>query len=172
MSRDRAYRDGGAKASSFSNTSTPTSVMPPNRRTRASSQPLADPVLRNVRRNAAPVSMRAPQEVAATASMPMYIPRQPLVTLPISPVHTRPPAQLFGWGNADEGVLGEGITRPQFVYTPARNKWVESRIEQGAFGGPGAGLETVAAGGFHTLFVDEVGTVCFDICFPGRLSTT
>ncbi|EIN10074.1 RCC1/BLIP-II [Punctularia strigosozonata HHB-11173 SS5] len=41
----------------------------------------------------------------------------------------------------------------------ARNKWVDERIADGSFGEPGAGLEAVAAGGFHTLVIDEAGKV-------------
>lgn len=40
-----------------------------------------------------------------------------------------------------------------------RNTWIEDQISAGTFGEPGAGLETVAAGGLHTLFIDERGTV-------------
>jgi len=41
----------------------------------------------------------------------------------------------------------------------ARNTWIEEQITSGTFGEPGAGLEAVAAGGLHTLFIDEKGTV-------------
>lgn len=40
-----------------------------------------------------------------------------------------------------------------------KNSWVEEHIQAGTFGGAGAGLEAVAGGGLHTLFVDEKGTV-------------
>lgn len=40
-----------------------------------------------------------------------------------------------------------------------RNTWIEEQIVAGTFGEPGAGLEAVAAGGLHTLFIDEKGTV-------------
>lgn len=43
---------------------------------------------------------------------------------------------------------------------PKRNTWVDSKIKEGVFGSEGAGLEAVAAGGLHTLFIDEKGTVC------------
>jgi hypothetical protein len=37
---------------------------------------------------------------------------------------------------------------------------MENKMEEGAFGEPGAGIEFVAAGGLHTVFIDEKGTVC------------
>ena len=42
---------------------------------------------------------------------------------------------------------------------PKKNAWIEEQIEHGAFGGEGAGLEAVAAGGLQTLLIDEKGTV-------------
>jgi hypothetical protein len=36
---------------------------------------------------------------------------------------------------------------------------MEKKIEEGIFG-EGAGIEYVAAGGLHTVFIDEKGTVC------------
>ncbi|KAI0262595.1 RCC1/BLIP-II [Gloeopeniophorella convolvens] len=43
---------------------------------------------------------------------------------------------------------------------PTRNTWVEEKIAQGAFGpAPGSGIVGVAAGGLHSLFIDENGTV-------------
>ena len=43
---------------------------------------------------------------------------------------------------------------------PARNKWVEQGMAEGRFGSTeGAGLESIAAGGLYSLFVDENGTV-------------
>ncbi|KAH7890593.1 hypothetical protein F5I97DRAFT_1826689 [Phlebopus sp. FC_14] len=43
--------------------------------------------------------------------------------------------------------------------SPRRNPWVETKIGEGVFGSGGAGLEAIAAGGMHTLFIDEKGTV-------------
>ena len=42
---------------------------------------------------------------------------------------------------------------------PRKNVWVEQQMEEGTFGEVGAGLESVAGGGLHTLFIDEKGTV-------------
>ncbi|EJD01011.1 RCC1/BLIP-II [Fomitiporia mediterranea MF3/22] len=42
---------------------------------------------------------------------------------------------------------------------PRKNPWIEKKIEEGVFGGEGAGIEAIAAGGMHTMFVDEKGTI-------------
>lgn len=48
---------------------------------------------------------------------------------------------------------------------PKRNIWVEEQIEDGTFGVEGAGIESIAAGGLHTVFIDEKGTVCDFLSF-------
>ena len=46
------------------------------------------------------------------------------------------------------------------LHKPARNKWVDEGVTEGRFGSAGgAGLESIAAGGLYSLFVDENGTV-------------
>lgn len=42
---------------------------------------------------------------------------------------------------------------------PRKNAWVEEGIKDNIFGPDGAGIEAIAAGGLHTIFVDEKGTV-------------
>ncbi|KAI0061151.1 RCC1/BLIP-II [Artomyces pyxidatus] len=43
---------------------------------------------------------------------------------------------------------------------PRKNTWVEEKMTEGALGaGPGAGVIAVAAGGMHSLFIDENGTI-------------
>lgn len=43
---------------------------------------------------------------------------------------------------------------------PRKHTWIEKKMEDGIFGDDaGAGLEAVAAGGLHTLFLDEKGIV-------------
>ncbi|KAL7284675.1 hypothetical protein ACG7TL_001973 [Trametes sanguinea] len=80
---------------------------------------------------------------------------------PIPPSHERPSWQLFGWGSNDSGQLGMG--EEGAVYTelprPTRNQVVEKLIAEGLFGVTGAGLETIAAGAFHSLAVSEDGAV-------------
>lgn len=79
--------------------------------------------------------------------------------IPPIPVHTRPAPQLFVWGAGNFGQFGMG---PEFLGEfgkPKKSVWIEEQIANGTFGGQGAGLEAVAAGGLHTLFIDEQGTV-------------
>jgi regulator of chromosome condensation len=45
------------------------------------------------------------------------------------------------------------------VSKPKRNTWIEERIEDGIFGEDNGGIESVACGGLHTIFLDERGTV-------------
>jgi regulator of chromosome condensation len=49
-------------------------------------------------------------------------------------------------------VLGE-------VSKPKRNTWIEERIAACTFGEDSTGIESVACGGLHTIFLDERGTV-------------
>ena len=79
--------------------------------------------------------------------------------LPTPPEHPRPAPQLFVWGAGNFGQFGMGEDALGEYEKPQRNKLVEQKMEEGVFGGEGAGLETAAAGGMYTLFVDEKGTV-------------
>ena len=54
---------------------------------------------------------------------------------------------------------------------PKPNRWIESKIQEGVFGGEGAGLEAVAAGGLHTLFIDENGVVSARVCLSSQILT-
>jgi len=46
------------------------------------------------------------------------------------------------------------------ISKPKKNKWVEEGMEDKLFGDEeGAGLESIAAGGLHTLFIDEKGVI-------------
>ncbi|KAI6130339.1 regulator of chromosome condensation 1/beta-lactamase-inhibitor protein II [Pisolithus croceorrhizus] len=79
--------------------------------------------------------------------------------IPSPPSPRRPAAQLFVWGAGNFGQFGMG---PDFLGefpSPKRNTWVDQKISEGVFGSEGAGLEAIAAGGLHTLFVDEKGAV-------------
>lgn len=80
--------------------------------------------------------------------------------LPTPPQRQRPAPLLFVWGTGNFGQFGMG---PDFLdeqTKPKRNVWVEEQIEDGTFGDEGAGIESIAAGGLHTVFIDEKGTVC------------
>ncbi|TBU37437.1 regulator of chromosome condensation 1/beta-lactamase-inhibitor protein II [Dichomitus squalens] len=76
--------------------------------------------------------------------------------LPAPPSRERPCWQLFGWGpDNKDGPMGTG---DEFAAEkPRRSKVVEKLIEDGEFGLNGAGLVAVAAGGFFSLVVDEIG---------------
>ncbi|KAI0628968.1 regulator of chromosome condensation 1/beta-lactamase-inhibitor protein II [Trametes polyzona] len=80
--------------------------------------------------------------------------------LPAPPTHERPCWQLFGWGAGDSGQLGMGEEVLAITLAkPRRNHYVDNLIEEGAFGGAEAGLESIAAGALHSVLVDEKGTV-------------
>lgn len=80
-------------------------------------------------------------------------------SLPTPAAHPRPPNQLFVWGAGNFGQFGMGPDCLGEYSAPKRNTWVDAKIKEGVFGSEGAGLEAVAAGGLHTLFLDEKGTV-------------
>ncbi|KAH8113447.1 RCC1/BLIP-II [Phellopilus nigrolimitatus] len=42
---------------------------------------------------------------------------------------------------------------------PKKHTWIEKKMDEGVFGGEEAGIEAVAAGGMHTMFIDEKGTI-------------
>ena len=85
----------------------------------------------------------------------------PINAVPEFPAKMDPPAQIFVWGTGNFGQFGMGPSFLDELSKPTRNTWVEEKIGQGAFGpGPGSGIVGVAAGGLHTLFIDENGTVC------------
>ncbi|KAL0949294.1 hypothetical protein HGRIS_009372 [Hohenbuehelia grisea] len=79
--------------------------------------------------------------------------------LPVLPSHKRPSLLLWAWGAGNFGQFGMGPSILNELDKPRRNAWVEEKIEEGAFGEDGAGIESIAAGGMHTIFVDEKGTV-------------
>ncbi len=63
------------------------------------------------------------------------------------------------WGAGNFGQFGLGPDILQELEKPRKHTWVEQQIQAGTFGEVGAGLETIAGGGMHTLFIDEKGTV-------------
>ena len=81
----------------------------------------------------------------------------PINTFPAVPQHYRPPLYLFTWGSGDMSQLA--IDYNQEINKPRKNAFVANHIEEETFGGDEAGLESIAAGGLHTLFIDEKGTV-------------
>ncbi|RDB19904.1 Protein pim1 [Hypsizygus marmoreus] len=79
--------------------------------------------------------------------------------LPVPPEHKRPGLSLFVWGAGNFGQFGMGPDVLGELDKPKKNPWVEQEMQKGTFGEEGAGLESVEAGGLHTLFIDEKGTV-------------
>ncbi|KAJ8483049.1 hypothetical protein ONZ51_g4956 [Trametes cubensis] len=76
---------------------------------------------------------------------------------PAIPQHYRPPLNLFTWGSGEMSQLVMDYN--QEISKPRKNVFVAEKIEEDAFGDDGAGLESVAAGGLHTLLLDEKGTI-------------
>ncbi|KAF9816333.1 hypothetical protein IEO21_04198 [Rhodonia placenta] len=79
--------------------------------------------------------------------------------LPTPPEHVRPAPQMFVWGAGNFGQFGMGADLLDEYDKPKKNLWIEKRMREGVFGDDEASLESVAAGGLHSLFVDEKGTV-------------
>ncbi|TFL00681.1 regulator of chromosome condensation 1/beta-lactamase-inhibitor protein II [Pterulicium gracile] len=84
----------------------------------------------------------------------------PFNALPTAPAAHRPALNLFVWGAGNFGQFGAGPDDLGEKTRPRRNPWVDENIDDGTFGSAsGAGIESIAAGGMHTLFIDENGTV-------------
>ncbi|KAF8969505.1 regulator of chromosome condensation 1/beta-lactamase-inhibitor protein II [Flammula alnicola] len=79
--------------------------------------------------------------------------------LPSIPQKQRPGLLPFAWGTGNFGQFGMGPDYLEELPKPKRNTWAEEQIEKGTFGEDNAGMEYVAAGGLHTVFIDEKGTV-------------
>ncbi|KAJ7068538.1 regulator of chromosome condensation 1/beta-lactamase-inhibitor protein II [Mycena amicta] len=79
--------------------------------------------------------------------------------LPAPPSKTRPGLQVFAWGAGNFGQFGMGPDVLGELDKPKKHTWCEEQMEEGTFGEDNAGIETLAAGGMHTIFVDEKGTV-------------
>ncbi|KAI0636512.1 regulator of chromosome condensation 1/beta-lactamase-inhibitor protein II [Trametes polyzona] len=82
---------------------------------------------------------------------------QGINALPAIPQHYRPPLNLFTWGSGEMSQLVMDYN--QEIAKPRKNAFVAEKIEEGAFGDDHAGLESVAAGGLHTLLLDEKGAI-------------
>ncbi|KAH9948928.1 RCC1/BLIP-II [Amylocystis lapponica] len=143
----------------------------PRRSTRTVSKTVVEPAPSKQPAKPPPKPKAAPRTkttAAATATAPTAAPAQRKASantaqlindLPVPPEHLRPGLLLFCWGDGGSGQLGLAPDFTAQLNKTRRNKFVEEKMEEGAFGGPGAGLETIAAGGLHTLLVDENGTV-------------
>ncbi|KAJ3923581.1 regulator of chromosome condensation 1/beta-lactamase-inhibitor protein II [Lentinula edodes] len=79
--------------------------------------------------------------------------------LPSPPEQVRPGLQLFVWGAGNFGQFGLGPDALDEFDKPKKHGWAEEQIQDGTFGEEGAGLEEIAGGGMHSLFIDEKGTI-------------
>lgn len=79
--------------------------------------------------------------------------------IPQPPEHTRPANQIFVWGAGNFGQFGMGPDHLGEFEKPKKNPWIEKKMGEGAFGDDEAGIEAIAAGGLHTMFIDEKGSV-------------
>ena len=101
-----------------------------------------------------PPQLKKPRKAASEAESLINV-------IPEFPTKMVPPAQIFVWGTGNFGQFGMGPSHLDELPKPTRNTWVEEKMAQGVFGsGPGSGIVRVAAGGLHSLFIDENGTVC------------
>ncbi|KDQ64404.1 hypothetical protein JAAARDRAFT_145054 [Jaapia argillacea MUCL 33604] len=171
-----APRGRTQKRPASSDTSPSPSPPPPAKRTRTDTKKveIAEPAVRpkssartpsGAKKVPAAPSALKPQSKAKTTKKPLLAPKvvpqqKPYFNpLPTAPEHIRPPCQLFGWGAGNFGQLGMGADLLDEYPKPKKNVWMEKKIQEGVFGEDGAGLEAIAAGGMHTIFIDEKGTV-------------
>ncbi|KAF4575118.1 hypothetical protein EYR36_006474 [Pleurotus pulmonarius] len=129
--------------------------------TKAPAKPAAKPVTKPATKPATvkkPVTKPSPApEKRVAAPIPQQKPY--FNPLPVAPPKQRPGLTLWAWGAGNFGQFGMGPDVLGELDKPRKNPWVEQKIQSGEFGEEGAGLETIAAGGMHTIFVDEKGTV-------------
>ena len=148
------------------------SVIPPPKRSRSVSQkPENDPPVADSRRkpnsisalvedSAQPATKKSRKLSPIREAPPAPKQLKPYFnSLPVPPQKQRPGLLPFVWGTGNFGQFGMGPEVLGEISKPRRNTWIEERIEDGAFGEVNAGIESVACGGLHTIFLDEKGTV-------------
>lgn len=80
--------------------------------------------------------------------------------LPTPPQSQRPGCLPFVWGAGNFGQFGLGPDVLSELQKPKRHIWFENKMVEGVLGeDEDAGIEYIAAGGLHTVFIDEKGTV-------------
>ncbi|CAL1701214.1 unnamed protein product [Somion occarium] len=132
---------------------------PPAKRSRPLSKLPSNGVVPEAKPRVKALAKKAAAPRARKAAKPAGEPVPYFNALPTPAEHHRPAPHLFVWGAGNFGQFGMGPDILAEFDKPRKSTWVEKKIEEGAFGEEGAGLEAVAAGGLHTLFVDEKGTV-------------
>ncbi|PCH41194.1 RCC1/BLIP-II [Wolfiporia cocos MD-104 SS10] len=107
-----------------------------------------------------PAKEPKPKEKKAPAPRKPHAQTKPYFNpLPAPPEHARPALQMFVWGTGNFGQFGMGADFLGEYGKPKKNVWIEKKIQEGVFGEENAGLEAVAAGGLHSLFIDEKGAI-------------
>lgn len=141
---------------------------PPAKRTKSSAREV--PAARNSRaRSSTPTA--AKKQVLTSKAKRLPAVKEEISQIPyFNPLpgpcpHVRPANQLFVWGVGDFGQFGLGVDGVAEFKKPRKSTWFSERMEDGTFGGVGAGLEAISAGGLCSLFIDEKGTVSQTICF-------
>ncbi|QRW25210.1 poly(A)+ RNA export protein [Rhizoctonia solani] len=82
-----------------------------------------------------------------------------LNSVPAIPEHPRPAYQILVFGNGDSSQFGMGPNATGEYPRPRMQKFFKTASDEGKLGGEGAGVESLAAGGLHTLAIDEAGKV-------------
>ncbi|KAJ7752757.1 regulator of chromosome condensation 1/beta-lactamase-inhibitor protein II [Mycena maculata] len=136
-----------AKATKKRAASEERSPSPPPKRTKKQAAENIDPAVL-----ARPLKKKK-EPIVVPQSKPYFNP------LPAPPEKKRPGLQVFAWGAGNFGQFGMGPDVLGELDKPKKHVWVEEQMEEGTFGEDNAGIETVAAGGMHSLFVDENGTI-------------
>ncbi|KAJ7094518.1 regulator of chromosome condensation 1/beta-lactamase-inhibitor protein II [Mycena belliarum] len=139
-----------AKTSKKRAASTERSPSPPPKRTK-----------NQTTENVNPAVPARPVKKAKTAKTATVVPQsKPYFNpLPTPPEKKRPGLQVFSWGAGNFGQFGMGPDLLGELDKPKKHAWAEEQMEEGTFGDDNAGIEFVAAGGMHTIFVDEKGTI-------------
>ncbi|KAF9478168.1 RCC1/BLIP-II [Pholiota conissans] len=127
---------------------------------RAASPELAQAPPAKRSRSIAPKSENVPPAPAESPSAPEHVQLKPYFNpLPTPPPKKRPGLLPFAWGTGNFGQFGMGPDHLDEIPKPKRNVWAEEKMQSNAFGEDHAGMEFVASGGLHTIFIDETGTV-------------
>ncbi|THV08325.1 RCC1/BLIP-II [Dendrothele bispora CBS 962.96] len=146
-----------------------TSPPPKRSRNRSEEQNIAPrssskPISRTAAQKSSKTETKAPRSAAKTeptrkAKAPAVQTKPYLNPLPTPPEKKRPGLQLFVWGAGNFGQFGLGPDVLDELDKPKKHAWAEQQMQNGTFGEEGAGLEAIAGGGMHSLFVDEKGTI-------------
>ncbi|KAF8913764.1 regulator of chromosome condensation 1/beta-lactamase-inhibitor protein II [Gymnopilus junonius] len=129
-------------------------VKPPSRKPRsktAAAKAAAEPAPKKARKLS---PIREAQPAPSTQQLKLYF-----NPLPTPPKKQRPGLLPFAWGTGNFGQFGMGPDVLDELPKPKRNLWAEAEMEKNSFGENKAGMEFVASGGLHTIFIDEKGTV-------------